>query len=144
VGRATFEALEWLGTKRTEQDAAVISHAGCPSSGSHDESRALHRAARERILATPMDRNNKSDENAFVIKADDDIAKGRFSNFAQVGSTPDAFVLDFSFVQGPAGWLLSRIMLSPQHAKRLSVALAETIAKHEERFGKIDAGPTLQ
>jgi hypothetical protein len=25
-----------------------------------------------------------------------------------------------------------------------SVALAETIAKHEERFGKIDAGPTLQ
>jgi hypothetical protein len=104
----------------------------------------LRGAARQRILASPMDRNNKSDENAFVIKADDDIAKGRFSNFAQVGSTPDAFVLDFSFVQGPAGWLLSRIMLSPQHAKRLSVALAETIAKHEERFGKIDAGPTLQ
>ena len=91
-----------------------------------------------------MDRNNKTDGNTFVIKAEDDIAKGRFSNFAQVGSTPDAFVLDFSFVQGPNGWLLSRIMLSPQHAKRLSVALDETIAKHEERFGKIDAGPTLQ
>src|SRR4051812_5801175 len=87
----------------------------CPARGSCVCSsaglRALRRAARQRILATPMDRNNKSDENAFVIKADDDIAKGRFSNFAQVGSTPDAFVLDFSFVQGPAGWLLSRIML---------------------------------
>jgi hypothetical protein len=79
-----------------------------------------------------------------VIKAEDDVAKGRFSNFAQVASTPDALVLDFSFVQGPSGWLLSRILLSPQHAKRLSIALAETIAKHEDRFGKIDAGPTLQ
>ena len=96
------------------------------------------------ILARPMDRNNKPDGNSFVIKAEDDIAKGRFSNFAQVGSTPDAFVLDFSFVQGPTGWLLARLMLSPQHAKRLSMALAETIAKFEERFGKIDAGPTLQ
>jgi hypothetical protein len=104
----------------------------------------LHATSLQRILAGPMDRNNKPDGSTFVIKADDDIAKGRFSNFAQVGSTPDAFVLDFSFVQGPNGWLLSRIMLSPQHAKRLSVALAETIAKHEERFGKIDAGPTLQ
>ena len=63
---------------------------------------------------------------------------------AQVGSTPDAFVIDFSFVQGPTGWLLARLMLSPQHAKRLSIALAETIAKHEERFGKIETGPTLQ
>jgi len=91
-----------------------------------------------------MDRPNKPDAAAVVIKAEDDVAKGRFSNFAQVASTSDAFVMDFSFVQGGSGWLLSRILLSPQHAKRLSVALAETIAKHEERFGKIEAGPTLQ
>lgn len=92
----------------------------------------------------PTDRTNKPDGNSVVIKAEDDVAKGRFSNFAQVASSPDAFVLDFSFVQASSGWLLSRILLSPQHAKRLSVALAETIAKHEERFGKIEAGPTLQ
>jgi hypothetical protein len=91
-----------------------------------------------------MDRNHKPDNSSVVIKADDEVAKGRFSNFAQVTSTPDAFVFDFSFVQGTSGWLLSRILLSPQHVKRLSVALAETIAKHEERFGKIEAGPTLQ
>jgi hypothetical protein len=139
VTGAARNTFEWLCAERTEQNAGVV-HACSLGFGV----RPLRTAARQRILAAPMDRNNKSDENAFVIKADDDIAKGRFSNFAQVGSTPDAFVLDFSFVQGPAGWLLSRIMLSPQHAKRLAVALAETIAKHEERFGKIDAGPTLQ
>ena len=78
------------------------------------------------------------------IKADDDTAKGRFSNMAQVGSAHDAFVLDFAFVQGQAGWLLSRILLSPAHAKRFHSVLGETIARHEERFGSIDPGPTLQ
>lgn len=84
------------------------------------------------------------DPDALVIKADDEIAKGRFSNLAQVGSSQDAFVIDFAFVQGRSGWLLSRVLLSPQHAKRFSVALAETIAKYEAHFGKIEAGPTLQ
>jgi hypothetical protein len=50
------------------------------------------------------------------------VAKGRFSNMAQVGSNLDAFVLDFAFVQGRAGWLLARILLSPQHAKRFHAA----------------------
>ena len=53
-------------------------------------------------------------------------------------------MLDFAFVQGKAGWLLSRILMSPQHAKRFNIALAETIAKYEAHFGKIESGPTLQ
>ncbi|MBK8169724.1 MAG: DUF3467 domain-containing protein [Sandaracinaceae bacterium] len=81
---------------------------------------------------------------AFTIKAEDEIAKGRFSNLAQVSMSTDAFVLDFAFLQGPSGWLLSRILMSPQHAKRFQAALAETIARYEERFGHVDPGPTLQ
>lgn len=84
------------------------------------------------------------DPEALVIKTEDEIAKGRFSNLAQVASSQDSFVLDFAFVQGKAGWLLSRILMSPQHAKRFSMALSETIAKHEAHFGKIESGPTLQ
>ena len=79
-----------------------------------------------------------------TIKAEDDVAKGRFANVAQVGSAHDAFVLDFAFVQGAAGWLLARILLSPPHAKRFHAVLGETLARHEERFGRIDPGPTLQ
>lgn len=78
------------------------------------------------------------------IKADDTVAKGRFANLAQVGSSQDSFVFDFAFVQGAQGWLLSRLILSPGHAKRFQTALAETIARHEERFGTIESGPTLQ
>ena len=81
---------------------------------------------------------------AFTIKADDETAKGRFANLAQVGSTHDSFVLDFAFVQGPAGWLLARLLMSPQHAKRFHAVLGETLARHEERYGVIDPGPMLQ
>lgn len=84
------------------------------------------------------------DPNAVVIKADDDVSKGRFANVTHVGSNPESFVFDFAFVQGKQGWLLSRILMSPQHAKRFQVALAETIAKHETHHGEIALGPTLQ
>lgn len=92
-----------------------------------------------------MDSSQKpKEQSSLVIKADDEVAKGRFANLAQVGSTQDAFVFDFAFVQGKQGFLLSRLLMSPQHAKRFSMALAETIAKHEARYGAIDSGPTLQ
>jgi Protein of unknown function (DUF3467) len=84
------------------------------------------------------------DTKALVIKAEDEVAKGRFTNLAQTGSTQDAFVIDFAFVQGMTGWLLARLLMSPQHAKRFSIVLAETVAKHEERYGVIETGPTIQ
>lgn len=79
-----------------------------------------------------------------TIKAEDDVAKGRFTNMAQVASAHDAFVFDFAFLQGQAGWLLARILMSPSHAKRFHAVLGETIARHEERFGRIDPAPNLQ
>ena len=79
-----------------------------------------------------------------TIKADDQVAQGRFANMAQVGTSPDAFVLDFAFVQGAAGWLLSRIILSPSHAKRLHAVLGDTLSRYEERHGRIDPAPNLQ
>jgi hypothetical protein len=96
-----------------------------------------------------MDRQNPPPPNApapadITIKAEDEVAKGRFSNLAQVGSSFDSFVLDFAFVQGRAGWLLSRILLSPAHAKRFHAALGEQLARHEARFGPIESPPTLQ
>ena len=86
----------------------------------------------------------KPEKPQFQIKAEDEVAKGRFANVAQVGSSHDAFVLDFAFVQGPVGWLLSRVLLSPSHAKRFHAVLGDTLARYEERFGAVDPGPTLQ
>ena len=91
-----------------------------------------------------MERSRPEQPPDITIKAEDEVAKGRFSNLAQVGSSVDSFVLDFAFVQGRAGWLLSRLLMSPQHAKRFHQALGETLARYEERFGSIDSGPTIQ
>jgi hypothetical protein len=92
-----------------------------------------------------MDKPSKpTDPGAVVIKADDEIAKGRFANVTHVGSNLESFVFDFAFVQGKQGFLLSRVLMSPQHAKRFQAALSETIAKHEAHHGEIPMGPTLQ
>lgn len=86
----------------------------------------------------------KPQAQSLSVKTEDDVAKGRFANLAQVGSSPDAFVLDFAYVQGTQGWLLSRLILSPMHAKRFYAVLGDTLAKYEERFGAIEPPPNLQ
>lgn len=87
---------------------------------------------------------NQTRSGQVNIKAEDDVAKGRFANVAQVGTAPDAFVLDFAFLQGTVGWLLSRVILSPAHAKRFHAVLGETLARYEERFGNIEPPANLQ
>lgn len=79
-----------------------------------------------------------------TIKAEDDVGKGRFANMAQVSSAHESFILDFAFIQNKAGWLLSRIILSPSHAKRFHRILGQTIAKYENRYGEIEPDLTLQ
>lgn len=91
----------------------------------------------------PMD-DTKPRPSQVNIKADDEVAKARFANVAQVGSSPDAFVLDFAYVQGQTGFLLSRLILSPAHAKRFHAVLGDTLARHEERYGRIEPPPNLQ
>ena len=88
--------------------------------------------------------NPKTPPPSLSIKMDDETAKGRFSNLAQVGSTPEVFILDFAFAQGTAGWHLARMLLSPSHAKRFHSVLGEALSKHEKLYGTIDQGPTLQ
>ncbi|MFH0977236.1 MAG: DUF3467 domain-containing protein [Spirochaetota bacterium] len=77
------------------------------------------------------------------IKIDEAIASGVFSNFANISHSPDEFVLDFLYVNPtpPPGFgkLVSRIILTPGHAKRILQALSDNVRKYEERFGEIKA-----
>ena len=92
-----------------------------------------------------MDKPSKpTDPRTVVIKADDEVSKGRFANVTHLGSNPESFVFDFAFVHGMQGHLLARVLMSPQHAKRFQAALSETIAKHEAHHGDIVLGPTMQ
>lgn len=75
------------------------------------------------------------------IKVDETTAAGAFSNIANITHSVEEFVLDFLYVN-PApppgfGKLVSRVILTPGHAKRILHALSENIKNYEGKFGEI-------
>lgn len=82
-------------------------------------------------------------ENKIEIHLDPEILKGIFANVTNIGHAKEEFVLDYLFIQqhpAPFGKLVSRIILTPGHAKRLLQALQENVRRYEEQFGAIDTG----
>ena len=75
------------------------------------------------------------------IELDDATARGAYANLALLTPSETEFVLDFMFLQpqSPKTRVLSRIVTSPVHAKRLLGALQDNIRKYESRFGEIKA-----
>ncbi len=73
------------------------------------------------------------------IKASDDDLKGRYANNVMVSHAKEEFVFDFMNILPPGALLVSRIIVSPGHAKRLLKALHEQIDRYESAFGKLEA-----
>lgn len=89
-----------------------------------------------------MDQQMK--EMKIEIKVDEKDAAGHFANFANIVHSPEEFIVDFLFVNPtPPGFgkLVSRIILTPQHAKRLLMALSDNISKYETVNGEIRLAP---
>ena len=78
-------------------------------------------------------------KNQINIELTDEVAGGIYSNLAIITHSPTEFVLDFvSMMPGaPKVKVKSRIVMTPQHAKRLYKALAENLSKYESNFGPI-------
>ena len=78
-------------------------------------------------------------EGQINIELDDLIAEGTYSNLAIINHSVSEFIVDFiSVMPGqPKAKVKSRIILTPQHAKRLLNALGENIAKFESLHGPI-------
>ncbi|MCX6808210.1 MAG: DUF3467 domain-containing protein [Candidatus Berkelbacteria bacterium] len=71
------------------------------------------------------------------IKFDDQTAKGTYANNLMIQHTKEEFLLDFLNILPPQGVLVSRIITSPNHAKRILRALEENIKVYEKSFGKL-------
>lgn len=82
------------------------------------------------------------DEKKIDIKVDENVAVGQYSNLAAIRHSREEFIIDFAFLfpDGPAGKLLSRVILSPAHAKRFLEALRSNVLRFEESNGPIDPG----
>ncbi len=87
------------------------------------------------VFFLTMEQQNQ--QQPLQIKATDERLAGTYANMAQIAHTREEFVMDFMNVLPPQGTLVSRVIMSPGHSKRLLQALADNIRKYEERFGPI-------
>lgn len=81
-----------------------------------------------------------AEEKKVNINIDPSIAGGIYSNLAIISHSRSEFIMDFATaVPGlPGPKVGSRVIMTPEHAKRLLNALAENIGKYENQFGKIE------
>lgn len=86
-----------------------------------------------------MDNNQNNPGGQLQIELPQDVAQGTYANFAIITHSSSDFVLDFArIVPGlPKAQVKSRVILAPEHAKRLLQALQENIMRYEREFGKI-------
>jgi hypothetical protein len=78
-------------------------------------------------------------ENQLNIELSAEVAEGIYSNLAVISHSSSEFVIDFIRIMPgtPKANVKSRIILTPEHAKRLLFALQENISKYEAQNGKI-------
>ena len=78
-------------------------------------------------------------KNQLNIEIDEKTAEGLYANLAIINHSVSEFVVDFVNVMPgtPKAKVRSRIILTPQHAKRLMKALAENIKRFESGHGEI-------
>jgi len=83
--------------------------------------------------------NNPNNPNQLNIELTEEIAEGIYSNLAVITHSPSEFALDFIKVMPgvPKAKVKARIILTPQHAKRLMKALKDNISKYEAVNGNI-------
>jgi len=86
-----------------------------------------------------MSDQNKPKPSQINIELDEKIAEGTYSNLAIINHSVSEFVVDFvSIMPGtPKSKVKSRIILTPQHAKRLLKALGENVQRFEKAHGEI-------
>ena len=73
------------------------------------------------------------------IELSEEIADGEYSNLVIISHSNSEFVLDFVKVMPgmPKAKVKSRVLMTPQHAKRLHRALEDNISKFEAQHGII-------
>ena len=83
--------------------------------------------------------NPNQQQEQINIELDETVAEGIYSNLAIINHSSSEFVLDFvSIMPGiPKAKVKSRIVLTPQHAKRLLKAIGENIHRFESAHGEI-------
>lgn len=86
-----------------------------------------------------MSNEEPQNNNVLQIELTPDVAQGTYANMALIAHSTSEVIIDFVRVMPgtPKANVQSRIILAPEHAKRLLYALQDNINKYEQNFGEI-------
>lgn len=86
-----------------------------------------------------MNEKENKQQGQLQIELPQEVAQGEYANFAIITHSSSDFVIDFARVLPgmPKTQVKSRVILAPEHAKRLLGALQENIIRYEREFGPI-------
>ena len=86
-----------------------------------------------------MSDNVNKQQGQLQIELPQDVAQGKYANLAIISHSSSDFFIDFARVLPgiPKAQVKSRVILAPEHAKRLLGALQENIMRYEREFGPI-------
>ncbi len=84
-------------------------------------------------------KDDKNQNNQINIELSEEIAEGVYANLAMIAHSSSEFVIDFiRLMPGvPKAKVKSRVVVTPEHAKRLLNALQDNIQKYEATFGEV-------
>ena len=88
----------------------------------------------------------ETNQSGLDIELDEQVAQGHYSNLAIISHSTSEFILDFAAVLPgmQKARVKSRIILTPEHAKRLLLSLQDNITRYESAMGKIEISKPQQ
>ncbi len=84
----------------------------------------------------------EENQTPLQVEIDEAVARGLYTNLALITHSETEFLFDFLFLQPQTAKtkVLTRLITSPVHAKRLLWALKDNLDKYEAQHGAINAG----
>lgn len=84
-------------------------------------------------------KENQENDQQINVELSEEMAEGVYSNLAMIAHSSSEFILDFiRLMPGvPRAKVKARVIVTPEHAKRLMAALKDNINKYEEQYGLI-------
>ena len=90
-------------------------------------------------MAEEKEKPKQQASNQINIELPEEIAEGQYANLAMIAHSNSEFVVDFiRLMPGvPKARVKARIIITPEHARRLLAALKDNVEKYEKTFGPI-------
>lgn len=78
------------------------------------------------------------------IKIADNIPGAEYANFMQINHNKEEFHLVFGNIMSPSGRVVSKVMTTPGHFKRMISAMQDNLKKYEAKFGEVKESTPLE